>query len=234
MSKKHFLIIGGTSGIGAELVSQLVGQGHQVSVISRGIASLVSPHTVVTYHHADVTNHQQTLPAIDQPIDGLVYCPGSINLKPFRSLKSDDFVQDFQVNLVGAVRCVQQYLPKLQACPNASVILFSTVAVKTGMSFHASVSAAKGAVEGFGRSLAAELAPKVRVNVIAPSLTATPMAEKLTNSEVKLKASEERHPLKRIGQAAEIAAMARHLLSDEAAWITGQVFHIDGGMSSLK
>jgi len=181
-----------------------------------------------------VTNHQQPLPVIDQTIDGLVYCPGSINLKPFRSLKADDFIQDFQVNLVGAVRCVQQYLPKLQASTNPSVILFSTVAVKTGMSFHASVSAAKGAVEGFGRSLAAELAPKVRVNVIAPSLTATPMAEKLTNSEAKLKASEERHPLKRIGQATEIAAMARHLLSDESGWITGQVFHIDGGMSSLK
>lgn len=234
MSNKHLLIIGGTSGIGAELVSQLIGQGHQVSVISRGIASLSNPQAAVSYHHADVTDHQQPLPVIDQPIDGLVYCPGSINLKPFRSLKTDDFVQDFQVNLVGAVRCVQQYLPKLQAAANPSVILFSTVAVKTGMSFHASVSAAKGAVEGFGRSLAAELAPKVRVNVIAPSLTATPMAEKLTNSEAKLKASEERHPLKRIGQAAEIAAMARHLLSDEAGWITGQVFHIDGGMSSLK
>jgi len=234
MSNKHLLIIGGTSGIGAELVSQLIGQGHQVTVISRGIASLSNPQAAVSYHHADVTDHQQPLPVIDQPIDGLVYCPGSINLKPFRSLKTDDFVQDFQVNLVGAVRCVQQYLPKLQAAANPSVILFSTVAVKTGMSFHASVSAAKGAVEGFGRSLAAELAPKVRVNVIAPSLTATPMAEKLTNSEAKLKASEERHPLKRIGQAAEIAAMARHLLSDEAGWITGQVFHIDGGMSSLK
>lgn len=234
MSSNHYLIIGGTSGIGAALVSQLIEKGHHVSVISRGIAATANPHPSVTYHQADVTNHQQPLPVIDQTIDGLVYCPGSINLKPFRSLKPDDFVQDFQVNLVGAVRCIQQYLPKLQASTNPSVILFSTVAVKTGMSFHASVSAAKGAVEGFGRSLAAELAPKVRVNVIAPSLTATPMAEKLTNSEAKLKASEERHPLKRIGQASEIAAMARHLLSDESGWITGQVFHIDGGMSSLK
>ncbi|MGR6087365.1 MAG: SDR family NAD(P)-dependent oxidoreductase [Arcticibacter sp.] len=234
MSNKHFLIIGGTSGIGAALVSQLIEQGHQVSVISRGLASTANPHPSVSYHQADVTNHQQPLPVIDQPIDGLVYCPGTINLKPFRALKADDFLQDFQVNLVGAVRCIQHYLPKLQEGFNPSIVLFSTVAVKAGMAFHASVSAAKGAVEGFGKALAAELAPKVRVNVIAPSLTATPMAEKLTNSEAKLKASEERHPLKRIGQPAEIASMAKYLLSSDSAWVTGQVFHIDGGMSSLK
>ena len=234
MSNKHFLIIGGTSGIGAALVSQLIEQGHQVSVISRGLASTANPHPSVSYHQADVTNHQQPLPVIDQPIDGFVYCPGSINLKPFRTLKADDFLQDFQVNLVGAVRCIQHYLPRLQEGSNPSIVLFSTVAVKAGMAFHASVSAAKGAVEGFGKALAAELAPKVRVNVIAPSLTATPMAEKLTNSEAKLKASEERHPLKRIGQPAEIASMAKYLLSSDSAWVTGQVFHIDGGMSSLK
>ena len=234
MSNKHFLIIGGTSGIGAALVSQLIEQGHQVSVLSRGLASTANPHPSVSYHQADVTNHQQPLPVIDQPINGLVYCPGSINLKPFRALKADDFLQDFQVNLVGAVRCIQHYLPKLQEGSNPSIVLFSTVAVKAGMAFHASVSSAKGAVEGFGKALAAELAPKVRVNVIAPSLTATPMAEKLTNSEAKLKASEERHPLKRIGQPAEIASMAKYLLSSDSAWVTGQVFHIDGGMSSLK
>ena len=234
MSNKHFLIIGGTSGIGAALVSQLIEQGHQVSVLSRGLASTANPHPSVSYHQADVTNHQQPLPVIDQPINGLVYCPGSINLKPFRTLKADDFLQDFQVNLVGAVRCIQHYLPRLQEGSNPSIVLFSTVAVKAGMAFHASVSAAKGAVEGFGKALAAELAPKVRVNVIAPSLTATPMAEKLTNSEAKLKASEERHPLKRIGQPAEIASMAKYLVSSDSAWVTGQVFHIDGGMSSLK
>ena len=234
MSSNHYLIIGGTSGIGAALVSQLIEQGHQVSVLSRGLASTANPHPSVSYHQADVTNHQQPLPVIDQPINGLVYCPGSINLKPFRTLKADDFLQDFQVNLVGAVRCIQHYLPKLQEGSNPSIVLFSTVAVKAGMAFHASVSAAKGAVEGFGKALAAELAPKVRVNVIAPSLTATPMAEKLTNSEAKLKASEERHPLKRIGQPAEIASMAKYLVSSDSAWVTGQVFHIDGGMSSLK
>ncbi|MFM7054290.1 MAG: SDR family NAD(P)-dependent oxidoreductase, partial [Bacteroidota bacterium] len=188
----------------------------------------------ITHLQADVTNAQSPLPELTSPINGLVYCPGSITLKPFRSLKADDFMNDFQINLLGAVRCIQQYLPRLLETSNPSIVLFSTVAVQSGMAFHASVSAAKGAVEGFGKALAAELAPKVRVNVIAPSLTATPMAEKLTNSEAKLKASEERHPLKRIGQPDEIASMAKYLLSPEAAWVTGQVFHIDGGMSSLK
>lgn len=234
MSNKHFLVIGGTSGIGAEITNQLVQQGNRVTVISRGMANQTNPSSSIHHLTADVVNQQLPIPTIDHPLDGLVYCPGSINLKPFRSLKADDFVQDFQVNLVGAVRCIQQYLPKLLEGNNPSILLFSTVAVQTGMAFHASVSAAKGAVEGFGKALAAELAPKVRVNVIAPSLTATPMAEKLTNSEAKLKASEERHPMKRIGQPADIAAMAKHLLSDEASWITGQVFHIDGGMSTLK
>ncbi|MFM7823251.1 MAG: SDR family NAD(P)-dependent oxidoreductase, partial [Bacteroidota bacterium] len=212
---------------------QLAGQGHSVTTLSRRNETDLSI-SGITHLQADVTNAQTPLPEISSPINGLVYCPGSITLKPFRSLKADDFINDFQINLLGAVRCIQQYLPRLLETSNPSIVLFSTVAVQSGMAFHASVSAAKGAVEGFGKALAAELAPKVRVNVIAPSLTATPMAEKLTNSEAKLKASEERHPLKRIGQPDEIASMAKYLLSPEAAWVTGQVFHIDGGMSSLK
>ncbi|MFM8917784.1 MAG: SDR family NAD(P)-dependent oxidoreductase [Bacteroidota bacterium] len=233
MSSNHFLIIGGTSGIGAALSGQLAGHGHSVTTLSRRNETDFSI-SGITHLQADVINAQLPLPELTSPINGLVYCPGSITLKPFRSLKADDFMNDFQINLLGAVRCIQQYLPRLLETSNPSIVLFSTVAVQSGMAFHASVSAAKGAVEGFGKALAAELAPKVRVNVIAPSLTATPMAEKLTNSEAKLKASEERHPLKRIGQPDEIASMAKYLLSPEAAWVTGQVFHIDGGMSSLK
>lgn len=233
MSSNHFLIIGGTSGIGAALSGQLTGQGQSVTTLSRRSDTDFSLPGI-THLQADVTNAQTPLPEISSPINGLVYCPGSITLKPFRSLKADDFTNDFQINLLGAVRCIQQYLPRLLETPNPSIVLFSTVAVQTGMAFHASVSAAKGAVEGFGKALAAELAPKVRVNVIAPSLTATPMAEKLTNSEAKLKASEERHPLKRIGQPEEIASLAKYLLGPESAWVTGQIFHIDGGMSSIK
>lgn len=233
MSTNHFLIIGGTSGIGAALSLQLAGQGHSVTTLSRRNETTSSiPGT--THLQADVTDYHTPLPEIPAPINGLVYCPGSITLKPFRSLKAEDFMNDFQINLLGAVRCVQQYLPRLLETTNPSVLLFSTVAVQTGMPFHASVSAAKGAVEGFGKALAAELAPKVRVNVIAPSLTNTPMAEKLTNSEAKLKASEERHPLKRIAQPEEIASLACHLLGPSSSWITGQVIHIDGGLSTLK
>ncbi|MFN5323368.1 MAG: SDR family NAD(P)-dependent oxidoreductase [Bacteroidota bacterium] len=233
MSTNHYLIVGGTSGIGASLVSGLHSSGHKVTSISR----FSQPYEAiegVNYLQCDINDDQAALPIISEPIDGLVYCPGSITLKPFRSLRQDDFKTDFQINLLGAVRCIQAYLPKLQESQRPSIVLFSTVAVQTGMSFHASVAAAKGAVEGFARALASEFAPKVRVNVIAPSLTATPMAEKLTNSEAKLKASEEKHPMKRIGKPEEIASMAKYLLGNESTWITGQVFHIDGGMSSLK
>lgn len=233
MSTSHILVIGGSSGIGKALSSDLTKQGHLVTSLSRRGAA-AEPIQGVNHLQADVLDLSQPLPSIEGPISGLAYCPGSITLKPFRSLKPEDFLADFQINLMGAMRCIQHYLPKLQEANNPSIVLFSTVAVQTGMPFHASVAAAKGAVEGFGKALAAELAPKVRVNIIAPSLTATPMAEKLTNSEAKLKASEERHPMKRIGQPEEIAALARHLLGPESSWITGQVIHIDGGLSSLK
>lgn len=233
MSTSHVLIIGGSSGIGKALSSDLVNQGNSVTSLSRR-GSPNDPVSGVNYLQADVLDWSLPLPDITGPISGLAYCPGSITLKPFRSLKPDDLLHDYQINLMGAMRCIQHYLPRLLESSNASIVLFSTVAVQTGMPFHASVSAAKGAVEGFGKALAAELAPKVRVNIIAPSLTATPMAEKLTNSEAKLKASEERHPLKRIGQPEEIASLASHLMGTQSSWITGQVIHIDGGLSTLK
>lgn len=167
-------------------------------------------------------------------IDGLVYCPGTINLKPFHRLKSDDFLTDWQVNFLGAVNIIQSLLPNLKKAENPVIILFSTVAVTTGMPFHSSIAAAKGAIEGFTRSLAAELAPQIRVNCIAPSLTQTSLAEKLLNTTEKMDGASKRHPLQRFGQTADIAEMACFLLSDKAGWITGQVLHVDGGMSTLK
>jgi 3-oxoacyl-[acyl-carrier protein] reductase len=226
---KKIIIAGASSGIGQDLAQQLIAQGHSIISVSRNQPSFdVSQH--ITY---DVLSAEE-LPAIEGPIDGLVYCPGTINLRPFKALKQQDFQNDFNVNVLGAIKIIQKYLPNLQASQQASVVLFSTVAVQTGMAFHTSVAAAKGAVEGLGRALAAELSPKIRVNVVAPSLVKTPLAGRLTDTDVKIAAAAERHPLKRIGQSAEIAALAAFLLSDNAGWITGQVLHVDGGMSSLK
>jgi NAD(P)-dependent dehydrogenase (short-subunit alcohol dehydrogenase family) len=171
-------------------------------------------------------------PNIEGAIDGLIYCPGTINLKPFRALKSEDFLNEYQINFLGAVKSIKQYLPNLQLSESPSIVLFSTVAVQTGMSFHASIASAKGAIEGLTRSLAAEFAPKIRVNAIAPSLTATPLADKLINNESKLKASEDRHPLKKIGSSSDMSQAVEFLLN--ANWMTGQIMHVDGGMSSVR
>lgn len=224
---KTYVVVGCSHGIGYDTARQLMLKGHRVIGISRTPSEELSEHYV-----ADVLT--DALPAIDGPIYGLVYCPGSINLKPFRSLKPDDFKKDLEVNAMGAVRVLQQYQSGLQKSAGSGVVLFSTVAVQTGMPYHASVAVAKGAVEGLVRSLAAEWAPVVRVNCIAPSLTDTPLAARLLDSDVKQQSSADRHPLKRVGDSAHIAALACFLLSDEAGFITGQVIKADGGISSLK
>jgi NAD(P)-dependent dehydrogenase (short-subunit alcohol dehydrogenase family) len=164
----------------------------------------------------------------------LVYCPGTINLKPFRSLKQEDFQQDLNTNVLGAIQVIQHFLPNLLASPAATVVLFSTVAVQVGMPYHASIAVSKGAIEGLTRSLAAEYASKIRFNCIAPSLTDTPLAGRLLSSPEKKVANGERHPMKRVGEASDLAEMAAFLLSYKSSWITGQIMHVDGGMSNLK
>lgn len=230
---KNYLIVGGSSGIGLALVKKLSAEGHQVLVVSRSNESLAGLPNI-THLQKDIITTEIAEDELPGTLDGIAYCPGSINLKPFRSLKPEAFLEDFHINVLGAVKVLQASQKALKNAENPAVVLFSTVAVGQGMPFHASVAAAKGAVEGLTRSLAAEWAPSIRVNCIAPSLTDTPMAARLLSSIEKKEAAGGRHPLRRVGSPEEIASLASFLLSENSSWITGQVIGIDGGMSALK
>lgn len=226
------MIIGASSGIGKSLSELLNKEGDRVYGTYH--TNVSEDKERLSFHHLNVLDDQPDLSFIPAKLDGLVYCPGSIQLRPFPRIKPDSFLNDYHLQVVGAVKIIQAALPALKASDSASVVLFSTVAVQNGFNFHSQIAASKGAIEGLTRALAAEFAPKIRVNAIAPSLTDTPLASSLLSSDAKRESNADRHPLKRIGTTGDMAQMAYFLLSERSGWITGQVQHVDGGISVLR
>ena len=225
---KTIIVVGGSKGIGKAIIEKLI-PNYLIINLSRSKPHI--EHQNLTHYNCDILSDE--LPAIDLA-DGLIYCPGSINLKPFKRLSLDDFRTDFEINVIGAVRSIQAYAPALVQSENGSIVLFSTVATAMGMPFHASISTAKSAVEGLMKSVAADLAPKVRVNAIAPTITQTDLAAKLLRNERMIENTIQRHPLKKFLDPSEVAAMAEYLISNGSKSVSGQVFKLDCGIVSLK
>lgn len=229
MAQRTYIFAGASSAMAVQAMTVLKSQGHKVIGISRNGSNMGYDefYTVENYGF-------NSYPKIEIAVNGVAYFPGTINLKPFNRISEADFTTDFTINALGAAAFVQAYLTNLKNADAPSVLLFSTVAVATGMQFHASVAMAKGAVEGLTRSLAAEFAPKIRVNCIAPSLTNTPLADKLLGTPEKTEAGKNRNPLKHIGNTQDLAGAISFLLGEDANWITGQILAVDGGMGAVR
>ncbi len=227
--EKNILLIGGSHGIGLSVAKQLR-ENYAVYVASRSKDGLDG--TNITHIQFDATSDTLDTASLPDKLHGFAYFPGSINLKPFKMMSLETFEEDMHLNFFSMVKVVKEIMPKM--ADGASMVFFSTVAVGTGMPFHTSVAAAKGAIEGFAKSLAAEYAPKLRVNVIAPSLVNTTLADRLLNNDRKREKMADRHPLKRVGEASDIANIAVFLLSENSTWMTGQIVGVDGGMSTLN
>lgn len=229
---KNYVVIGGSSGVGQALVQSLATEGNRVFATYNSTPAESNGN--VTYFPFNVLTDELDLDQLPEEVHGLAYCPGSINLKPFHRFKDEDFVDDYRLQVVGAAAVLRQLLPRLKKSEHASVVFFSTIAVQHGFGFHAQVSASKGAIEGMTRALSAELAPAIRVNAVAPSLTDTPLAGRLLNTPEKKEAHAAKNPLKRVGEASDVAAAAHYLLSPKSSWITGQILPVDGGYSTIK
>ena len=229
---RNYIIIGGSSGIGREVVSLLEIQ--EANVIATYNNNFVEDRPNVKYLQFDARTDVLNMDDFPEEIHGLAYCPGSINLKPFHRFKEEEFLEDFKLQVLGATKVIKLLLPNMKKSGDASILLFSTVAVQSGYSFHSQVSMSKGAIEGLTRSLAAELSPVVRVNALAPSLTNTNLASRFLNTEEKLNLQSAKNPLKKIGEAKDIAEAAEFLLTPSSSWVTGQIIHIDGGDSVIK
>lgn len=232
IENKNIFLVGGSSGIGLSLIKQISSKNNIYSA-SRNENNL-NDYNVKHIKYDSVNDLEIDTSILPDKIDGFVYCPGSINLRPFNTLKIESFIEDYNINFLGAIKSLKIILPLMQKSDNSSIVFFSTVAVSTGMPFHSSISSSKGAIEGLTRSLAAEFSPKIRVNSIAPSIVKTNLSEKFLNSDLKIEKASERHPLGRIGKVEEISKLAAYLLSDDSSWVTGQVINIDGGIGSIR
>lgn len=226
---KNILIVGSSSGIGATLYKKL-----HTNCTVYGTYFKNKDTNSHSGYYVNVLDENPDFSFLPETLHGVVYCPGAINLKPFGRCKTQEFLDDYNLQVLGVVKVIQACMPALKNAEQSSIVLFSTIAVKMGFTFHSIVSASKGALEGITRSLAAELAPKIRVNCVAPSLTHTGLSSHLLNTPEKIEANAQRHPLKKIGEPEDIAHAVAFLLSDDSKWMTGQILHIDGGMSSIK
>lgn len=229
---RNYIIIGGSSGIGKEIVNLLEEQG--ANIVATYNNNVIQDRQNVKYIKFNVKTDILDLDSLPEEIHGLAYCPGSINLKPFHRFKDEEFIEDFKLQVLGATKIIQYLLPKIRKSQDSSIVFFSTVAVQSGFSFHSQVAISKGAIEGLTRSLAAELSPTIRVNAIAPSLTNTNLASRFLNTPEKVNLQSEKIPLKKVGDAKDIAEAALYLLTQKSAWVTGQVIHVDGGSSNIK
>lgn len=228
----NYFVVGGSSGIGGQIVNDLEKDRHFIYATYHS-----NPQTSrenVQYHALDVREDEMKLEDFPDQLDGVIYCPGSINLKPFNRFKVRDFADDFALQVLGAIKTINFSLSSLRKGNKPSILLFSTIAVQKGFDFHTQVSTSKGAIEGLVRSLAAEFSPVIRVNAIAPGLTDTPLASRMLSTDKKRASLNDMNPMKRVGKVSDISGLAMFLLSDTAEWITGQVIHADGGMSVIS
>jgi 3-oxoacyl-[acyl-carrier protein] reductase len=228
---KNIILVGASSGIGLALAERIQAEGDRVHALSRTKGGLSSE---VPFYPCDVLEWDIPLPSLQGEFDGLVYLPGTITLQPFKQLTLETIRKDWELNTLGAIRMIHHFLPQMNTVAGSSLVLMSSIAATLGMPFHASIASAKASIEGLTRSLAAELAPHIRVNAVAPSLTDTPLAAELLSTPARRENLAKRHPLQSLGSPGDIASAISFLLSDESKWMTGQVFHVDGGLSSCR